>query len=239
MGSTVKQIADSAAETVGLPKTATYIGNTNQNAVKILRAIKDAARDVHRGNDWVTTRREHTFATTATSSYVMPTYFDRIVGETAWDRTNYRRLHGPLPPVEWQKYKSGNVTLSTISKLFRITSNDSGTKVLEILPTTDTGSTIVFDYITTRYVLSSSSDLQEGIEADTDTFVFDDELVEASATWRLLRMLGLGYQGEMQDYMALIQERKSRDGGAPRVNLQLSSVSRWGDPNIPDTGFGS
>ena len=239
MSSTVAQIGNAAAEIVGLPRQTTYVGNTNQNAIKILRAVKDAARDAGRDFDWVVLRREHTFVTDASSSYALPTYFERIVNGTIWDRTNYRQLIGPMTSTEWQKWKSGSVSGSSIDKLIRIYSTTSGVKNIEIYPSTDTGNTIAFEYIDSRNVKSSVGDLQEDIVADTDVFLFDDEVVEAGTVWRLLRMLGLSYGDEKAEYMALIDERRAKDVGAPVLDLQLSKVYMGFDPHVPDRGFGS
>lgn len=239
MSKTVAQICEAAAEVVGLPRQTTHVGNTNQNARKILRAIKDGARDVSRDLDWVALRREHTFSTDASSSYSLPTYFDRLINNTIWDRTNYRRLVGPMQPSMWQVYKSGSLTLPTLDKIFRFAADSSGTKVIEIYPDTDTGNTIAFEYVDQRYVKSTTGDLQTGILADTDEFVFDDEMVEAATVWRLLKMLGLSYQTEFMEYKSLADERRSNDSGGQVLQMRVDRVYSGLDPHTPDTGFGS
>jgi hypothetical protein len=237
MGSTVLQIGNAAADIVGLPRMTTLVSNANQNAVKILRALKDAAKWASRDIDWITMRREHTFATTAASSYSLPDYFDRIVNGTVWDRTNYRQMIGPMTSTEWQKYKSTDAT--AVYSLFRIYSDSAGGKVIEIYPDTDTGNTIAFEYTDSRYVLSPTSDLQTNVQDDGDTFVFDDEVVEAGTAWRLLRMLGLNYDDEKAEYLKLIDERRANDAGAPVLDLQLGSSFMGLGVNIPPSGFGS
>jgi len=238
MSSTVLQIGNTAADTVGLPRQATLVGNSNQNAVKILRAITAAGRDAHRDFEWAQLKREHTFATDASSSYAMPTYYDRMILGTAWDRTQYRPLVGPLSSSKWQEYESGAIGVTGLSTLFRIYSNSDGDKVIEIYPSTDTGNTLAFEYIDSRRLISSSGDLQEDIVADTDVFVIDDEVVEAGTVWRLLRMLGLNYDDEKLEYVKLIDERRANDSGAPVLDLRLSGGSSF-DPHVPSTGYGS
>ena len=145
MSDTVVQIGNAAADIVGLPRQATLVGNTNQNAVKILRAVRNAQREVSRDFDWVVLKREHTFTTDGSSSYALPTYFDRILNGTIWDRTNYCKLTGPVRSNEWQEWKSGITTASSLEKIFRIYSDSTGTKVIEILPSDDSGSEIAFE----------------------------------------------------------------------------------------------
>ena len=239
MSSTVLQIGNAAAQIVGLPRQATLVGNQNQNAVKVLRALENAKREVSRDFDWVALKREHTFATDGSSSYAVPNYFDRIINGTLWDRTNYRSVIGPLSSTEWQKWESGTVSGTTYYKLLRIFSDSVGTKILKIYPSSDSGSTIAFEYIDSRAVIDPGGTLKEDITDDGDTFVFDDEAVEMSTTWRLLRMLGLNYDDEQGEYMRLVGERKANDGGAPVLNLSLDSIYMGFDPHLPDSGFGS
>jgi hypothetical protein len=238
MSDTVAQIGNAAAEIVGLPRQTTFVGNSNQNAIKILRAVKDAGRDASRSIDWVVLRREHTFTTDASSSYALPAYYDRLINNTIWDRTNYRRLIGPVEPSVWQLYKSGSLTIPSLNKVFRFAADSSGNKVIEIYPDTDTGSSLAFEYLDSRSIKSSVGDLQEDIVADTDYFIIDDEVVEAATVWRLLKMLGLSYQTEFMEYQALIEERRANESGGQVLSMSLNSVYLGVDPNVPDTGYG-
>jgi len=246
MGKTVLQIGNAAASACGLPQQTTLNGNTNQNAVRILQSVKDAAgRDVFRGQDWVSLQIEHTFATTGATSYdEIPSDFDRLINGTLWDRTNERPLVGPVTAQQWQRYESGLDGLTGLTLLFRIASGYFlGTthidKVIKIYPTTSTGQTIAFEYISNEYVLDIAGAKKDAVDADTDTFLFDDDLVEVAATWRLLRNLGMTYADERIEFETLMDERSSNDGGAGSLSMQLRSTWQIRDPNVPDTGYGA
>lgn len=241
MGKTVLQIGNEAAALCNLPQQTTLVGNTNQNAVRILQAVKDGSeKDVFRGEEWVNLQLEHTFATDASSSYSLPVDFDRIINGTIWDRTNDRPLVGPVTPQQWQQYESGLDGLTGLTKLFRIVGDGAGSKVVKIYPSTSTGETIAFEYISNKYILDANAvDLKAAVAADGDTFLFDDDLVVAAVTWRLLRLLGLGYADEKIEFDMLIEERAANDGGAGTICMQLGSHFNLLDPNIPDTGYGS
>jgi len=241
VGQTVLEIGNAAATVVGLPEQSTLLGNTNQNARRILKAVKDAARDAFHDIDWVRLTRTHTFATDGSSYYLLPTYYDRIVNGTIWDRTNYKPVLGPMTRTEWQKYESGLVSLSGIYKACRIFADDTlqSVKRIGIYPETDTGSTIAFDYIDSRYVVVNKiGSVGADITADDNEFLMDDHVIELGTIWRLLRMLGLNYTSEQQEYFSEVQEKQANDSGAPVLELQLGRAFAGRYPNLPDSGFG-
>ena len=242
MGKTVLEIGNAAAAACGLPQQTTLIGNANQNAVRILQSVRDAAgRDVFRGQDWINLQKEHTFVTTAASSYdELPVDYDRMINGTLWDRTNERPMVGPVTAQQWQRYESGLDGLTGLTLLFRIVGDGAGSKVIKIYPSTATGETIAFEYISSKYVLDPDTvTLKDEINDDGDMFLFDDDLVEVAATWRLLRNLGMTYADERIEFETLIDERSSNDGGAGSLSMQLRSTWQIRDPNIPDTGYGA
>jgi len=243
MAKTVLQIGNAVASACGLPQQTTLNGSSNQNAMRILQSVKDGAgRDVFRGQDWVNLQSEHTFATDASSSYdELPSDFDRLINGTLWDRTNERPLVGPVTAQQWQRYESGLDGLTGLTLLFRIVGDGAGDKVIKIYPSTSTGSTIAFEYISNKYVgdINTGQSPKDAVDADTDYFLFDDDLVEVAATWRLLRNLGMTYADEKIEFEALMDERSANDGGAGSLSMRLRSTWQIRDPNIPDTGYGS
>jgi hypothetical protein len=242
MSKTVLEIGNEAAGLCNLPQQTTLVGNTNQNAVRILRAVKDAAeKDVFRGAEWEILQYEDTFATDASTSYdELPADFDRFILGTIWDRTNDRPVIGPVTPQLWQKYESGLSGLSGLRLLLRVMGDAAGGKVIKIHPSTDTGTTIAFEYISNKYILDEDAvNLKDAVAKDGDTFLFDDDLVVAATTWRLLRNLGMSFADEKIEFEEMIAERRSNDGAGEVLNMQLSSVFRFTDPNIPETGYGS
>ena len=240
MGSTVLEIGNVAAAEAGLPQQTSLVGNSDQNAVRILRAVIEGASRSYKGQDWVSIQSQHNFTTDASAAYDLPTDFDRFINLTIWDRTNDRQVVGPVGPVEWQRLQARLAGLTGLEKFGRIVGNADGVKELWLYPDTDTGSDIYFEYISTKYIVDESgTDRKAAITKDGDTFLFDDDVVESATTWRLLRMLGLNYSDERIEFEDLLEERAANDGGAGEVNMQLGSRHWRGGPNIPKTGFGS
>lgn len=244
MSKTILQIGNEAAALCNLPQQTALFGNSDQNAVRILQAVKDAAeKDVFRGNKngWEILQSDHSFATDGSSSYdEIPADFDRIVQGTLWDQTNYRPIIGPVSQTTWQKYNSGLQGVSGLYLLFRIVGDGAGGKVIKIYPSTDDGTTVAFEYVSKYYVLDADGVTPKAdMETDADTVLFDDDLVVAAATWRLLRSLGMSFADEKIEFDALLDERMSSQSVGESLCIQLGSTWSYYDPNVPQTGYGS
>lgn len=150
-------------------------------------------------------------------------------------------------PQTWQEYKSGLVS-ADIFKRFRIKA-DNNAKAIFIDPTpTTTDCTyelvdgaqvqlgITYEYISDQYALSASNAGQNTFEADTDTFVLQDSLLEKAIKWRWLSRLSMDYAEEKQDYLQTLSINKAQDGGA--TSLRADGGNKFRYPNIPETGIG-
>jgi hypothetical protein len=256
MSSTLKQLGQAIAIKAGLPVPTTIVGNTDRTVQAIFQAIKDGSqKDAYRDVDWAVLHLEYTFTTLGSDYYDMPTDFDRLVNNTIWDRTNGCTLVGPVGPEKWQLYVSGLSGMTGSRRICRIVGqNRVSPQVfkpprLQIYPD-DSSSTspntaedpidVAYEYITTKYIMSGGQNfLKFNSEwvTDDDYSLIDDDVIEAAALWRLLRILGMSYSDEREEYNALVLERGSSDGGAETLSL-LQNDYMFG-VNIPDTGFGS
>jgi hypothetical protein len=256
MSTNLLQIGQAIAIKAGLPVPTTIVGSTERTVQTIFQAIKDGSqKDAYRDVDWAVLHLEYSFKTTGSEYYDMPPDFDRFVNNTIWDRTNGQKLIGPVGPEKWQMYMSGLTGITGLYRICRITGQDRvimrpfKQPRLQLYP--DTASTtypnaaeeaieIFYEYITTDYIMNMGVlgwPLGSEWKSDDDYTVIDDDVVEAAALWRLLRILGMSYADEREEYNALVLERGSHDGGAETLSL-LQNDSMFA-LNIPDTGFGS
>ncbi len=250
------QIGQAIAIKAGLPVPTTVIGNTDRTVQAILQAIKDGSqKDAYRDVDWAVLHLEYTFKTTGAEYYDMPPDFDRFVNNTIWDRTNGQTLVGPVGPEKWQMYQSGLSGLTGTRRVCRITGQDRvimrpfKPPRLQVYPDTASATypnaaedsiEIAYEYITTNYIMNMGVfgwPLGAEWKSDDDYAVIDDDMIEAAALWRLLRILGMSYADEREEYNALVLERGSHDAGAETMSL-LQGDAMF-NLNIPDTGFGS
>ena len=239
---TVLEIGEAVADRCRLQTPTSLIGNTGMTERQILRAIRDgASKDAYRDVDWVNLVLEHEWTTDGSTTYALPTDYGRYIPGTGWDTTNLRRVIGPVTAADWQQFKSGLVSSVGINKAIRIYGTASTTtKRLDVYPEDDSGTTLRFEYISSKYVLDTDGSTKKAsIDADTDTFLFDDEAAEVAAVVRMKRMLGIGYAEEAEEYEALIKDFAANDGQLQDLHMGMGYCgNQFLGANLPETGYG-
>lgn len=235
-------ICQDVADEVGVERPLSIINNSDDTAKRLLQVAQRTGKELAKKHSWTALQAEHTFTTaTSTSSYSLPSDFDRMIPWTQWDRTNEWRLYGPLSPQDWQFEKSG-VAEEGPRRDYRIKLN-SGTLEFFISPTPDAGSageTLAFEYVSTNWCEDKNGNGQSQFKADTDTVRLDDELFRLGVMWRFRRTLGMAYDDEYREYMHLYNVRKANDLDMPRLRLNSSPSDELPlGANIQDANFPS
>ena len=172
-------------------------------------------------------------------TFAMPDDFRKFINQTQWDRTNNWPLNGPVSPQEYQWAASGIVTIGPRSR-FRQVSLESGLPGIRLWPppsAQDTPATLSYEYTSAYWVLSNASPpVRKGsITADTDTFLFPDDLLIAALKMRMWRANGFDSTALEQDYVRIKTKVAGNDGGSRVVS---ASRRRYpfliGPGNIPD-----
>lgn len=265
MPNTLAQIGKAIAIKAGLEVPTTLHGNTDRTASLFYQCIRDGTfRDAYRDVDWAVIRLEYTFTTTGTDydltnagGYELPQNFGRFISGTIWDRTNDRKIQGPVTPQKWQMYRSGLSGLTGMTRICRfgphtqyiIGVNVNYSKRLLIYPDDPDEDTpnaaadpieIAFEYLSNKIIVNqfgTSGNLGSSWRSDDDYAIIDDNVIEAAATWRLLRTLGMSYADEKEEYNALVQDLAANDAGAETLSLVPRPLVLGA--NTPDTGYGN
>lgn len=99
-------IADSAVELGLVPfssKPSTVFGSTDPNLGQLCQLLKSVGRDLVREYQWTQLQNQWLFSTvTNTSRYALPSDYDRVIDQTAWNRSNRLPLGGPISPQAFQ-----------------------------------------------------------------------------------------------------------------------------------------
>src|SRR5690348_1694823 len=114
---TVANVLSDTAVELGLGEVSDVYGSTDANIVQLRTLLKRVGRSLAKQRAWKQLIKEHTFTTTNTSTYDLPTDFGAMIDQTGWNRTQRRPL-GVLSPQEWQ-YLEASVAGTVYTVLFR------------------------------------------------------------------------------------------------------------------------
>jgi hypothetical protein len=216
------------ADQLGLQRPLTLFGAYNEGDVsdrKLLRALTQTCRHLAADFDWQVLQERHSFTTIAAEIQTagLPADFDRAVLDTAWDETLRRRLCGPLNAQEWAEAKSG--TIGRIEPAFAIMGD-----TYRLSPTPLAGSTIAFTYIRKAIGKNDDGDLLARFAADTDTTLWDDELITLGMVMNHLKNDHEAYASEQLDFEKMKADWIKRDGGG-RV-LRMGGAAKSSDDMV-------
>lgn len=212
-------IVQDACRGLALPVPTGIIASTDPSVQQLRRLADQEGRDLLHTHTWRKLVKEQTFTTTATEvqSNVLPSDFDRFFNETVFNRTNTRRVLGPLTPHEWQAEKA--ILASVLYDAFRLRGND-----FIVTPVPAAGETWAFEYVSKWWVDTDSDDVGEadGFASDTDEPLFSEELMTLGLTWRFRQAKGLDYAEPFRSYQIVLADDIARDGGRRTLDMKGS-----------------
>ena len=218
---TILSVAQDAATKIGVPSPSALITSNDPDAKLIKTLISTICKELGRRHDWQELTREATFTTVATESQgtlaSIASDLDRIIPNTAWDRTQNRPLGGPLTAKEWQQLKSSNVAGPYND--MRIIG-----KELKLIPAPSAGNTVAFEYITSNIGENSGGTELSVFTADTDVPLLDEYLMMLFVVWQYKRTKGQDYREDFQ--IAEIEFANRTAATSPRRTLDLGRSSR-------------
>lgn len=234
---TLLSIVQNIADEAGAQKPLSVVGNTDETAVKLLRAASREGRRLAKRYPWSVLIREQTIATAAsTETYALPTDFDRYEDDTAWDSTNFWKMKGSLGGVDWQYRKNAIVSTAVNRRVFRVRYDTANTeRRIFIHPIPTSIDSLVIEYISSQWCESSVGAGQTDWAADTDVGRLDETLIELGTKWRFLNMIGMQYFEELEEYKQAVLEAIGQD--TPSNTINMGEVL-FGFANLPEGNFG-
>jgi hypothetical protein len=221
-----------AHPSLALPSLVSVVGNSVSHAPGLLQAAKEELDSLATRCNWQQLTREHTFTTTATAvqltASAFPVDFDRMIGESIWNRTSDRELT-PVSAEEWQAIQATTSVL--VDPHYRV----RGGTIL-ITPTPTTGHTIAYEYISTYKTRSAAGADRVSWVADDDTTVFPEAIVTLGVVWRYRRGRGYPHHAELEEYERRVVDAILRNGTKPRLYTDAPSrLRRPYPPQTPET----
>lgn len=217
MSSTLLQIIQAASRRSGINEIPSLAFLSASEEVQRLVSLADeAGRALSQDYPWQRLIREQTHITLAAEDQgditTIASGFAYILNDTTWNRTLQWPIYGPHSSQTWQAIK-GTFPAYPYSE-YRIRNNR-----LLLQPAPVAGNTLAFEYITRFWIESANLDK---FSADTDTPIFDDELMILSVIWRFKQAEGFAHQEEHAKYMERYELLTSRDGGKRTVSTSYS-----------------
>lgn len=224
-------IAQAVVSSCGYAIPGTIVGNTDPDAKMLLALANKAGRHLAR-RPWQSLQKEYTFSTVAsTASYALPTDYGYFQNSSAWSRTNYWMLRGSLSAQEWQRYKSG-IQSTTPRSRFRIKGS-----LFFLDPTPSSIESMVIEYVSKSWVFDNAATYYTTFQADANTSLIDDYLLELELTWRFLERKGMAYAEAKEEAEEVREQMIAADTPSNDVRMD-DGYGPWPPlPTLPVTGY--
>jgi hypothetical protein len=168
------------------------------------------------------------------TQYDLPPDYETITDRTQWDKTKHWEMLGPEDAQQWQWLKSGYISTGPRVR-WRILG-----QYFNIWPMMNTQEYLGYEYRSKGWAESSSGAVKNSFTADTDTTIFDDQIMILGTKLRYWQIKGFDTTALQQEYDRYLSVAKANDKGAPNLSFApYPSKVLIGYANIPDTGYGS
>jgi hypothetical protein len=231
----IQQVCDE----IGLPRLSAVVGSTDDQARQLLAIAKREGRELASfaasAGCWPALRREHTFTTVnGTPDYAFPSDLLFFINTTAWDRSSYWPVQGPMSPMVWQTLKSG-IGVSGPRFRFRIMQGR-----IYIDPTPTSANSIVIEYASENWVTSAAGAEQASLLSDGDEVLLPEDPFTLGIIWRFRKAKSLEYADDHALYIETRDRELARASMAPVLSLNARAPffrPLLDDAQIPDGNF--
>ncbi len=230
-------VCQNVANEIGIGAPNSVINNTEDTAQRLLRiATKEAF--MLSLLQWDFLIKPSTITTVINEpQYSLPADYRSLVPDTLWNETTDQKVY-PISARDWGYEKV--VPTSNFYDRVRMLGNDSGPSVGRLItlhPTPTAAEVIRYEYYSKNYILDATGTTERlAFEQDSDTVIFDEQLLEMGVMWRTLKSVGQPYLEEKTEYDMAIEILKAKDGVPERLHADGYQPTL---SNIPETGFGT
>ena len=226
------EICQEALEDLGIDPP-TSLASGGDIGAQLLGILNSTGRDIALRGNWQVLRAEGTFTTAATEIQVANInttfpYMRKMLDNTMYNRTQQRRVIGPVTSQTWQRIQADSLTNATLLWYLR------GNAIL--FPGTPVaGETCGFEYIDKRWCSESTGTTPAtAFASDTDIPRLDDYAFVLGVRWRFLKKKGMEYGEEFRQYEDYVAERLGADQPRETLNMNPSVRTEGYDGQIPD-----
>jgi hypothetical protein len=231
---TLAEIASRAADELSIARPSAYVGGVSPDGRMLLACANAAGRDLLRAHAWGALQALGIVTTVnGTASYALASDFDRMIADTSWDRSNDWMMVGPDTPQINRYLNESGVAQAGGRKRFRL----QGTSLV-IWPTPTAVETLVYEYVSNKWARSSGAVARSEFEADTDTTVFDPDLMRAEIKWRYLKGRGMAFDDALAEALMIRDGRIAADLGGTTLTMSPDPAAQFIElDNLPDNSW--
>lgn len=232
--STLLEICQRASDELSIARQSAYVGGSTSDSRTLLACAQAAGRELMRAHEWGALQTLGTITTAnGTSSYALASDYDRMISDTGWDRTNDWMMVGPDTPQINRYLNESGVAQTGVRKRFRL----QGTSLV-IFPTPTAIETLVYEYVSGKWARSSGSVAQAEFAADSDTTVFDADLMRAEIKWRYLAAKGMAFDDAKAEAFMIRESRIAADLGGTSLSMSPAPGAQFIElDNLPDNSW--
>ena len=226
-------IIQDVSNRIGLPVPSSVVGSSDTQVRQLLGLAQQEGKELSRRGPWQVLTKEKTITATATEEQTgaIPTDFERMIEGTFWNRSQDRRVVGPLTPQKWQMLQTGLYNL--MWDAYRIRGND-----LLMSPVPVAGDTLAYEYVSKYWLTNAAGDTERAAwVSDDDVALLDEELITLGVTWRFMKAKGLDYSEAFASYERMVERKLANDGGMAILDLNGDRLDGAGgayDPFISE-----
>jgi hypothetical protein len=235
---TAGTIINRAAVQLGLSAYADPYASADANAVLLRELLATLGEDLVTQHEWTNLVKDASIVTVAgQTSYQLPDDYDRMVDQTAWNRSSTWPMFGPVSQQTEQLLRVFSAT-ALLAFPFRM----AGSSV-QMTVSPPEGSLLVLKYISHNWVQSVGSDGADldGPTQAGDLCLFDPLLLIMGLKLRWLEVKGFDTTVAYAAYRDRLDNARTSDTGARVLSMeQKPLLGRFIDMyNSPPTGLGT
>jgi len=224
-------IVQNAADRLGVARPTSVVGSSDTQVRQMYGLTLQEGRELSRRGPWQALTTEKTITATATEeqSGALPADFDRMIEGSFWNRTQDRRVVGPVDPQRWQAIKTG--LFVSVWDAFRIRGD-----ALLMTPTPTENDSLAYEYVSSYWCTNAAGDTTKvTMDADDDVARLCEECITLGLMWRFLKAKGLDYSEAFRTYEMEVAKRLANDGGMRPLDLNdCRYVDGFYDPYVTD-----
>jgi hypothetical protein len=230
---TLLTMVQNAADEIGIPQPGSVISSTDQSVIQLLRMAQRHGKMLVTKYQWeeLTVETTHTSVATESQGAITTIFgadFDHIISDTIFNRTQNKRILGPLSASQWQRELSN--TASIIDEHYRIRGGE-----FLVTPTMTAGETVALEYMSAHHCQATGGGAtKDSFTVDSDVSRLSEELTTLGIIVRFMKAKGLDYSEHFREHELLLNQRMGVDGGKPRINLAGRAEPNPRFVNMPD-----